>query len=107
MDNSDHNRLFLHRLEISFIISLALLILLFYFYPRFAGLIKTSAIDLTSDFMIIAIPETIQKSERPAAKPVHPLIPIEAQDPKMTPEADIAADSEILTGVLQRLFDFY
>jgi hypothetical protein len=93
MDKAKYNRLFLYRIEISFIIILSLCIILFYFYPLFEPSFITSANDLTPDFVIVAIPMTIQKSERVLVKPILPGIPIESEDLEITTEVEIPTDT--------------
>ena len=93
MHKNKLNTVFLLRIEISFIITLTLLILLFYFYPRFETLFKTSSENLTPDFVIMAIPRTIQKLEMAPARPILPGIPIESDRLDISSEVEIPEES--------------
>ena len=74
-------------------------ILLFYFYPRFETLFKTSSENLTPDFVIMAIPRTIQKLEREPAKPILPGIPVESD------RLDLSSEVEIPEEIAQKSAD--
>jgi hypothetical protein len=89
MYHSEYQRIFLHRLQISFIISLSLLIALFYFYPRFESLFKDSFRDSSPDFVIIAVPRTIQTLKKSPTKPMLPGIAIESDEIEILDEIEI------------------
>ncbi len=89
MYHSEYQRIFLHRLQISFIISLSLLIALFYFYPRFESLYKDSFRDSSPDFVIITVPRTIQTLEKAPTKPMLPGIAVESDEIEILDEVGI------------------
>ena len=89
MHHSEYRKIFLHRLEISFIISLSLFIALFYFYPRFETLFKDSFRDPPPDFVIIAIPRTIQTLKKAPTKPMLPGIAVESNEIDLLDEVEI------------------
>jgi hypothetical protein len=88
MNQSEYRKIFLHRLEISFIISLSFFIALFYFYPRFETLFKDSFRDPSPDIVIIAIPRTNQILKRVPTKPMSG-IAIETDEPDLLDEVEI------------------
>ncbi len=89
MHRSEYQRIFLHRLDISFIISLSLFIALFYFYPRFETLFDDSFRDSSPDIVIIAIPQTNQTLKKVPTKPTIPSIADESDEFDLLEEFEI------------------
>jgi hypothetical protein len=94
MHHSKYNRSRFHKLELSFIISLSLLIALFYFYPRFEPIFKDRFRDASPDFVIIAVPRTVQTSQRVPTKPILPAIALESDELDLLDEVEIAEGIE-------------
>jgi len=89
MHKADYHKSFSHKLEISFIISLSLFLALFYFYPRFESLFTAISKDTTPDFVIMAIPRTIQPLKKMTAIPILPVVPVESDEEILLNKIDV------------------
>lgn len=77
--------------RISLILSMIVLIVLFYFFPRFSKMAPIGRENISVDLYVSDIPRTIQNSEKKPLPPRRPEsgIPVPAEENELPPEIDI------------------
>jgi hypothetical protein len=89
MKHNTCKKRYLLRLEISFLLSLIILIGLFYFYPRFNFFLSQFSKESLQGIIITDIPITRQISKRKLQKPSKPWIPVESDELEITENINI------------------
>ncbi len=84
---------YVRTLKISFILTLSMLIILFYLFPRFKRLPPPLPTFEIGQIKMIKIPRTIQKKP-PAPPPLRPSIPVPSDEIEMLDELPIEVETE-------------
>ncbi len=99
-----YKKIYKKQLEICFILSLSLMIVIFYAVPRFSSTFGLLEIDKHPEIIIVQIPRTIQKSQQRQPKPVLPEIPVPSDEVELLEEVKFKPDTT-LTFDRSRLFE--
>ena len=81
------------KLYTGLIVSLFILIIIFYLFPKFDRKAELPEINHVTEITVVEIPRTVQKRRKRLLKPFKPVIPVAADETEMLDEVTIETDS--------------